>query len=275
MIKHARILRLSLTSLFSACVLLSGCNQRELMKRMTPVEDEKLARSFLTQVIAGDTDAGLKSLSAQINAEDARKELAGLTEVFKHGEIKGIQVVGVFFRSGFGKDANGSTTELTLQLELSSGWFAGTVLTTAEQGGRKIVGARFQAIPDSLENINALNFTQKPLPRQAFLLLVVAVPLFVLYALVLCIRTRLPRKWPWILILLLGVCTLHLNWSTGEMSFQLLGLQLFGASCFRNGLVGPWVFGVSFPLGAVLFLIKRRGLIKKAAEASGESGAPV
>ena len=144
------------------------------------------------------------------------------------------------------------------------------MVTTIEGETRKIAGAHFDSIPDSLEKLNELNLMNSSLIGLLVLLCVIAVPLFSLYVLVLCIRTPLKRKWPWILFILLGVMTLRLNWSTGGMSFQLLGVQLLGASFFRSGLVGPWIFGVSFPLGAVLFLIKRRRLMVQAA--SGEAG---
>jgi hypothetical protein len=254
-----------------ACLFLSGCDQRELMRKMTPAEDYVLARAFVAQVVAGDMASAEKSLSAEIKADEVLKGLEGMTALFKHGEIKSFEVVGLFFRAGFGNNHSGKSTQLTVQMELSTGWFAGTVVTTVEGEMRKIAGANFEPIPDSLEKLNALNLLQSPLWAQLFLLVVVAVPLFTLYTLVLCIRTKMTRKWPWILSILLGVMTLHLNWSTGGMSFQLLGVQLLGASCFRNGLVGPWIFGVSFPLGAVLFLIKRRRLLAKESAAADAS----
>lgn len=255
-----------------ASLVLSGCDQRELMRKMTPTEDYMLARAFVAQVVTGDMASAEKALSAEIKADDVLKGLEGMTALFKHGDIKSFEVVGLFFRAGFGGNQSGKSTQMTVQMELSTGWFVGTVVTTVEGATRKIAGANFESIPDSLEKLNALNLLQKPLWAMLFLLIVIAVPLFSLYALVLCIRTKLTRKWPWILFILLGVMTLHLNWSNGEMNFQLLGVQLLGASCFRSGLVGPWIFGVSFPLGAVLFLIKRRRLMAQSVgEASTES----
>jgi len=253
-----------------ASLFLSGCDQQELIRKMTPTEDYILARAFVAQVVAGDMASAEKSLSPEIKADEVLKGLESLTELFKHGEIKSFEVVGLFFRAGFGNKQSGKSTQLTVQMELSTGWFVGTVVTTIEGETRKIASANFESIPDSLEKLNALNLLQRPLWAQLFLLIVVAVPVFTLYVLVLCIRTKLTRKWPWILFILLGVTTLRLNWSTGEMGFQLVSMQLLGGSFFRSGLVGPWVFGVSFPLGAVLFLIKRRRLLARE-KAAGEA----
>jgi len=257
------------------CLFLSSCDQQELMRKMTPTEDYILARAFVAQVVAGDMASAEKSLSAEIKADEVIKGLESLTVLFKHGEIKSFDVVGLFFRAGFGNKQSGKSTQLTVQMELSTGWFVGTVVTTVEGETRKIAGANFESIPDSLEKLNALNLMQRPLWAQMFLLIVVAVPLFTLYVLVLCIPTKLTRKWPWILFILLGVMTLRLNWSTGGISFQLLSVQLFGSSCLRSGLVGPWIFGLSFPLGAVLFLVKRRRLKAQAAAADAPVMGPV
>ena len=270
--KNVRTTWLVLALAGITCLFLSGCDQRELMRKMTPTEDYMLARVFVTQVLTGDTASAAQSLSAQIKVDEARKGLEELTALFKHGEIKSVETVGVFFRSTLGGGQSGKTTQLTLQLELSTGWFVGTVVTMNEAGTLKIASANFESIPDSLEKMNALNLLDKPLWAPLFLLFNIAVPLFSVYALVVCIRTRLKRKWRWILFILLGVTTLRLNWSTGEMGFQLLSVQLLGGSFFRSGFVGPWIFGVSFPLGAVMFLIKRRRLMEQEA---GDSGQPV
>jgi hypothetical protein len=53
---------------------------------------------------------------------------------------------------------------------------------------------------------------------------------------------------------------LSFNWSTGEWEGRLLHIQLLGASVFKMGLYSPWIFGVSLPLGAVLFLVNRKDL---------------
>ncbi len=146
-----------------ASLFLIGCDQRELMRKMTPTEDYVLARAFVAQVVTGDLPNAGKSLSAEIKADEVLKGLESLTVLFNHGEIKSFEVVGLFFRAGFGKNHSGKSTEMTVQMELTTGWFVGTVVTTVEAETRKIAGTNFQSIPDSLEKINALNLMDKPL----------------------------------------------------------------------------------------------------------------
>jgi hypothetical protein len=61
------------------------------------------------------------------------------------------------------------------------------------------------------------------------------------------------------LFILFGVGNFALDWTTGEWQFAPLHVHLLSASVSAN-LYGPWVLSVSVPLGALLFLWRRRRL---------------
>jgi hypothetical protein len=97
------------------------------------------------------------------------------------------------------------------------------------------------------------------------LALAVFFALLTLYALVVCIKTRLPgRKWPWVLFILLGVGKLSVNWTTGAWGISPVAVQLFSASATAP-LYGSWTLAVSLPLGAIVFLLRRKSLPAPAA----------
>ncbi len=48
------------------------------------------------------------------------------------------------------------------------------------------------------------------------------------------------------------------------MGFQPIAFKIPGVGMVKMGLYAPWILKVSFPLGAILFLIKRRKLQSKA-----------
>jgi hypothetical protein len=54
---------------------------------------------------------------------------------------------------------------------------------------------------------------------------------------------------------------LSVEWIDGTSHFELLTVNLLGAGAAKSGVYGGWVFSVSFPLGAVLFWLKRFGWI--------------
>jgi hypothetical protein len=93
------------------------------------------------------------------------------------------------------------------------------------------------------------------------LALAVFFPLLTLYALVLCAKTPLPRrKWPWVLFILLGIGKLAVNWTTGSWGMTPVAVQLFSASATAP-LYGQWTVAVSLPLGAIIFLVRRKSLL--------------
>jgi hypothetical protein len=93
--------------------------------------------------------------------------------------------------------------------------------------------------------------------------------IFTLVVLVVCIRTKMKRrKWLWILFILFGFGKLSVNWATGQWGVMVLAAQLFSASG-TAAYLGPWIVSVSLPVGAVLFLIKRRRLEARPAADGG------
>ena len=91
--------------------------------------------------------------------------------------------------------------------------------------------------------------------QYAILCAAIGAALISLYALVLCIRTKLPgRKWPWVVFILLGIGKVWVNWKTGEQGVTPLSVQLFSASSFSAMY---WIVSASVPLGALAFLIYR------------------
>jgi hypothetical protein len=90
-----------------------------------------------------------------------------------------------------------------------------------------------------------------------FLAATIAAPLAMIAALIKVIRRkRLKRKWLWGVAAFAGAVTLHMNWTTGQVDFQLLSLQLLGAGAMTSAPgLSPWVLTFTLPIGAALILV--------------------
>jgi hypothetical protein len=89
----------------------------------------------------------------------------------------------------------------------------------------------------------------------------ILIPIFTLYVLVLCIRTKMEkRKWLWIIFIIIGIGKFTVNWTTAQWQFAPLSFQFFGASAFAP-MYSAWLISISLPLGAIVFLIRRRKLV--------------
>jgi hypothetical protein len=132
-----------------------------------------------------------------------------------------------------------------------------------------VAGVHFQTLPHAWIAANDFVLEGKPFLSYAFLAAMAAVLATSLVALVQCIRTRgIRRKWLWIIFILFGFGKLSLNWATGALTFTPIAVQLLSASGFRSAWIGPWVLSISLPLGAILFLARRKRLIGSAAQSS-------
>lgn len=240
-------------------LLVAGCDTKELIQKFVPPEDDAFARRFIDALRTGDYTAADQLLAANLRDEKTQAGLRQIGAVLGRGELLSTEVIGCFVSV----HGAGQTTNLSYQLHLSEGWVVGNVVVVREQGKTAVIGGTFQSIPNSLEVINRFSFAGKPLVHSLVFIIWVAVPLVILTALVRCIRSRILRKWLWILFILLGFVQFRFDWTSGQFDIQPLAALLFGASIFRAGLYGPWIFGFALPVGAVVFLIRRQKLMLK------------
>ena len=73
-----------------------------------------------------------------------------------------------------------------------------------------------------------------------FFVVVVAVPLFMVYTLVVVLRTpRLIGKWFWAMLVLFGVGQIVLNWTTNAFTASMMNLHLFGSWFVKANQFSP------------------------------------
>ncbi len=70
------------------------------------------------------------------------------------------------------------------------------------------------------------------------------------------------RKWRWVALILVGFGSFMLNWTSGLWGFRMLAIWFLGGMVMRDGLDGPWMVYVSIPVGAIIFHMRRRTLMK-------------
>jgi hypothetical protein len=106
--------------------------------------------------------------------------------------------------------------------------------------------------------INRLSLTGKPAIVVAVIAATFIALLFVWATALACLLIENVKwRWLWLPFILVGLTTLRMD-TNGQWSFFPLSFQLFAGSFMWTGSAfQPWVFGVSVPIGAVLFWIAR------------------
>jgi hypothetical protein len=77
---------------------------------------------------------------------------------------------------------------------------------------------------------------------------------FVLATALACVLMKnVNRRWLWLPFTLIGFITFRMD-TMGMWTLQLISFQLFAGSFTWSGSAfEPWIFGVSIPVGAILF----------------------
>ena len=255
------------SALFCVCFLLAGCNYNEkaFIEKFLPKDDDALARQFLELVRTGDFAIADKMLEPSLRGEKSEEGFYQLRSVLAHGEQLSFEPIGLNINSfsQLGSDSNKvKRTRISYQIHFADDkWAAGDVIIQYKSNSSTILSARFNLFPDSLESLNRFTFSEKSIAHYLVFALVIALPVFIIYTLVVCARTpMLRRKWLWILFILFGYPMFQFDWTSGHFGVQLCSIWLLGGGVFSASTHSPWIFSFCVPLGAIVFWIVRHKL---------------
>ncbi|MBD8881525.1 hypothetical protein IHE49_13640 [Rhodanobacter sp. 7MK24] len=230
---------------------------------MEPKAESSSAKTIIDQLRNGDIDAVKAQLDPKYLSPDIDGKLRSVASTFPDNPPESVKTVGAYTThfSKFGSHEQSVVFNLTYEYEFRDTWVVANVMLKRQGGKLMLEGLRAKRLAGPLEASNAFTFKDKSVTHWLMFALLIADVLLCVYAFVLCLRTPIARrKWLWALFTLVGVTTLHFDWSSGKFSFQPLSVQLLSGSAVAQ-VYGPLVLGLSIPLGAVWFLIVRRRLI--------------
>jgi hypothetical protein len=236
------------------------------------------ARQIADTIARGGVAAVTARLDESQRTPDPENVLNLIAAQFPQRDPIDVHLVG--YQVNVVKVVGGSTTttsNVTFESKYDSTYVVTTVvLRSVDDGERRVLGLHAQALPASLEVLNAFSLSHKGFVQYAFLLAMIAVAVTTVTALVSWFRRRqvTRRKWWWLLAILVGPFKLSINWMSGAVALQALTVQLFSLSAGRDGFVGPWILSLSIPAGAIAFLINARRAAQGSQQEPPGSAAP-
>jgi hypothetical protein len=247
-------MRYSIFMVVMVLALVAGCDQASMLKAMTPSADEQAAKSYIDLLRQHKFEQIEQDIDPGIRAPNLHETLMGMAALIPAKNPTSVKVVG----ANTFKSPGIYRSNITFEYQFSNQWLLANVAIQKKDGVSTIVGFNVNKLFDSLENLNRFNLAGKSMGQYAVLAGAILISLLSLYALVLCARTRIPkRKWLWIVFILLGIGKFTVNWTTGQWGFMPLSVQLFSAGAVAP-LYGAWMLSISLPLGAIWFLLRRK-----------------
>lgn len=200
-------------------------------------------------------------LDLALQGTKSRAKLIELAQVLPSTTPTSIRIAGLnVARTWALAGENPRRVALTLQYQFTDKWFLVSVnWRENERGFQPIDGIHITPISASLETVNRFTLEGKAAIHYLVLALTIVLPIFTVFVLGLCLTTPLPRlrKALWALAIFFGVTALRFNWTTSVVDWQPLFVLAFSASYLQADL-GPAILSISVPLGAIIFVLKRR-----------------
>lgn len=253
----SRSIRLTCQSVLVAvfALLIAGCDQDAIFENFIPQEESAFAKEVIAKLAAKDFAAIESLLDDKLKTPDVRTKLEQMVRLLPPGEPKAVRTVGATTN----ESSTATRYDLTFEYEYANSWVIAIAVLERRDGNLTVQGIRFVPQEQSLAAANRFTVEGKGVAHYLVFALAISIPLFIVYAIFVCARTRIPkRKWLWILFIAVGLGHFQFNWTTGQWAIHPFGFVVLGAGYFRGGPMAPYILGLAFPLGAVIFLARRR-----------------
>jgi hypothetical protein len=242
---------------------LTGCligNYDEALKKYATqyATEVELSQKYLSQLRAHDFAEIEQHVDPSLKSGSLHDNLEKVASYIPSGEPTDVKLIGVY-RNEILNAENMSTTQVDYEYDFSGKWYQGDVILKGEKPNLSILGLSVTALVGPLDEINRFTFQGKEPINYIILALTCIIPIFIIFALIVCIRTPIQkRKWLWLLFIIFGVIGGTLNWTEGSVIFNPISLRLLGAGFYSSGPYSPLFLQFSLPLGAIIFLLGRK-----------------
>jgi hypothetical protein len=227
--------------------VLTGCNV------LTPPTDADLfARKIIGELANNKYMTVIEALDSTLVSESDTKLLQVVSKLqnIKMDSLELINWRNLYVSDGLNR------TFLEYQAPTKSNWVYINIVLDKKDSTFTISGIHENDLPNSLHNINKFTFQGKSMFHFLFLLYSICVLLVTIYALYICYRTTIKRKWIWVILIIFSFPSIYFNWSSGEVAFNLLSFVLLGFGATSIGNAGPWIIQTSIPVVAIYIVVE-------------------
>lgn len=237
-------------------LIISGCSMDEIPEKMIPEKADKYANEFLTDlIIKGDIDKCYDKFDNQIKNKKAKTFLINTNNNLAGKEIVNKRIIGSRWTT-FNSGENTTNYQLNYEYQFKDFWVYFSFNIIEKENNFKILGFKGQVFENSLSKANEFTFKDKGFKQYVFLTIAILIVLFIITTEIFVIKSKIKKKWLWIIGILIGLIGFQLNWTTGEIGVQLIHFKILGAGFSKTGIITPWILSFAIPVFAIAFWVK-------------------
>lgn len=235
--------------------LLISCENNIDFKTMVPQNVDKFATDFIEDVKQMKIEECMSKVIPEMNTQPGREYLTNTYRNIQSIQIDSIRIINARVQTLM--EDNGFTKySVDYEYFIKDKYLYFNVEVREVNGKLLISGFDGRILETSLTEIHSFTLDNKGFTHYLFIAFAIIVPLFIVVTLIFAIRTNLTKKWLWIIGILFGFVKFTINWTTGQVGFQIINFQLLGAGFTKQGLVAPWTLSFTIPIVAIYFWIK-------------------
>jgi hypothetical protein len=250
-------------------ILITSCGQSYIEESKVPQLENTFAKSYIDSLKNGSVNYCYNLIMPEHQNEQAMDYLKNVYNNLSTRKLINANVIG--YRVAKMNDTK--YTHLEYEYEHDIDWAYFTVDLINRGGIIKVQGFNGNGFQESLVKANNFSLKGKSFGHYLTLMLMIAIPLFILTTIVFIIITPIKRKVLWIIFALFGIFAIHFNWGTGDFMLLIrqlspdgkmemvksafLKISILGAGYTRPSVLHPWIMQFAIPVGAILFWIKR------------------
>lgn len=236
------------------CLIAAACDQQSILESITTAEDRAFALQVIRALQAGDTKTVVEHMPQEMAAK-IELSVPNMRELLPSDPAAPARLV----------DARVEVLTAARKVDLAYAMDEGTrhvlirlVLVRVEKDVF-LRGLHVSPLPRPIEELTPFfALSGKSLGQYLFFLFALLSAATIVTALYVLYRAEnVGRKWPWAIGCAFGVGQFTMNWTSGEIEFNTLSIQLFGVVAVKAGALAPWHIGFGIPLVAYVFLLRQ------------------
>jgi len=223
---------------------------------------DNYSRKFVSIIKDKSVDSTLLYVSKDLQTQNSKEFFLKVSADIKFKQQEEVKILGYNVTTAWNTNQKSSKVYTTdYEFKYDNWYYAFSISVLELDNNLSVIGFNANKFIKPIEEINSFSFSNVGLVHIIFIIIVVTIIGFIIFSVINIVKSAVKKKWLWILISLIGFCGLSFNWTTGDINFQFFTIKILGIGFSKSGVASPWFLSLTVPIGAIIYWIKKPGIL--------------